>query len=102
MLRTGDSLFVLDEPADPDAYLAPTGEGGLAYNRPPRLSPLRPRARLVVPALPGKGETTRFQILSSLVPLAFGLIMYFVTKQIYMLLFCLMSPLMMISQWVSE
>ncbi|MEU3959956.1 FtsK/SpoIIIE domain-containing protein [Streptomyces buecherae] len=102
MLRTGDSLFVLDEPTEPDAHLAATGEGGLAYNRPPRLSPLRPRARLVVPALPGKGETTRFQILSSLVPLAFGLIMYFVTKQIYMLLFCLMSPLMMISQWVSD
>lgn len=102
VLRAGDSLFVLDEPAEPDAHLAATGEGGLAYNRPPRLSPLRPRARLVVPALPGKAESSRFQILSSLVPLLFGLIMYFVTKQIYMLLFCLMSPLMMVGQWVSD
>ncbi|MBB5934678.1 FtsK/SpoIIIE domain-containing protein [Streptomyces zagrosensis] len=102
LLRAGDSLFVLDEPAEPDAHLSATGEGGLAYNRPPRLSPLRPRARLVVPARPGKAETSRFQILSSLVPLVFGLAMYFMTKQVYMLLFCLMSPMMMVGQWVSD
>ncbi|MET7764463.1 FtsK/SpoIIIE domain-containing protein [Streptomyces sp. NPDC005393] len=102
MLRVGDSLFVLDESAEPDAHLSATGEGGLAYNRPPRLSPLRPRARVTVPGMPTKGENARFQILASLIPLAFGLLMYFMTKQIYMLLFCLMSPVMMLGQWLSD
>ncbi|WP_431043781.1 FtsK/SpoIIIE domain-containing protein [Streptomyces sp. P1-3] len=102
MLKVGDSLFILDAPGQPDAHLAPTGEGGLAYNRPPRLSPLRPRPRLAVPGMPGKGEKPRFELLSSLIPLGFGLAMYFMTKQIYMLLFCLMSPLMIIGHWVSE
>ncbi|MCX4549028.1 FtsK/SpoIIIE domain-containing protein [Streptomyces sp. NBC_01387] len=102
VVRIGDSLFVLDEVGAPDAHLADTGEGGLAYNRPPRLSPLRPRPRLVVPLPPSKGERARFQMIAAFTPLLFGLVMYLVTKQIYMLLFCLMSPLMMIGQWASD
>ncbi|MFC7513258.1 hypothetical protein ACFQV4_37170 [Streptomyces thermocarboxydus] len=35
-------------------------------------------------------------------PLFFGIAMYFVTKTIYMLLFCLLSPLMMLGQWFSD
>lgn len=56
VVRIGDSLLVLDRVAEPDAHLSLMSEGGLAYNRPPRLSPLRPRRRLVVPVPPGKGR----------------------------------------------
>ncbi|MEU6442676.1 FtsK/SpoIIIE domain-containing protein [Streptomyces sp. NPDC047046] len=101
-IRVGDSLLVLAEPVAPDAHLSATGEGGRAYNRPPRLSPTRTAPRLSVPTAPVRGEGSRFQILSSLVPLAFGVGMYFLTGQIYMLLFCLMSPVMMVGQWVSD
>ncbi|MEV8568679.1 FtsK/SpoIIIE domain-containing protein [Streptomyces sp. NPDC051322] len=100
--RIGDSLLILDEAGEPDAHLSDTGEGGLAYNRPPRLSPLRPRPRLVVPVPPSKSERARFQMIAALMPMAFGLAMYFVTKQIYMLMFCLMSPVMMLGQWLSD
>ncbi|MGK5730637.1 FtsK/SpoIIIE domain-containing protein [Streptomyces sp. URMC 124] len=102
LLKAGESLFVLDLPGEPDAHLAPTGEGGLAYNRPPRLSPLRPRPRIAVPGEPTRGERARLHLIASLVPLLFGLGMYFVTKQLYTLLFCLMSPLMMLGQWLSD
>ncbi|MCX5060616.1 FtsK/SpoIIIE domain-containing protein [Streptomyces sp. NBC_00452] len=102
VVRVGDSLLVLDRVAEPDAHLSLMSEGGLAYNRPPRLSPLRPRRRLVVPVPPGKGEKAKFQLLMAIMPLFFGLGMYFVTKQVYMLAFCLMSPLMMLGQWISE
>ncbi|MFG2722964.1 FtsK/SpoIIIE domain-containing protein [Streptomyces sp. NPDC048416] len=102
VVRAGDSLFVLDRVGEPDAHLSATGEGGLAYNRPPRLSPVRPRPRLAVPAEPSKTERTRFQTISALTPMIFGLVMYFVTKQVYMLLFCAMSPVMMLGQWVSD
>ena len=37
-----------------------------------------------------------------IVPLVFGLMMYFMIHQVYMLLFCVMSPVMMVGQWVSE
>ncbi|MGI5393466.1 FtsK/SpoIIIE domain-containing protein [Streptomyces sp. CA-251251] len=102
VVRIGDSLLVLARVAAPDAHLSAMSEGGLAYNRPPRLSPLRPRRRLVVPVAPSKGERARFQLLMAIMPMAFGIGMYFLTKQIYMLLFCLMSPLMMAAQWISE
>ncbi|MEU8695127.1 FtsK/SpoIIIE domain-containing protein [Streptomyces sp. NPDC048665] len=102
LLTCGSSLLVLDSPVEPDAHLAPMGEGGLAYNRPPRLSSLPPRARLVVPDSPGKAERHRFQLIASITPLIFGVVMYLMTKQAYTLLFCLMSPVMMAGEWVSQ
>ncbi|GGV77850.1 cell division protein FtsK [Streptomyces griseoloalbus] len=102
VVRVGDSLLVLDRVAEPDAHLSAMSEGGLAYNRPPRLSPLRPRRRLVVPVAPTKGDRARFQFIMAFMPMLFGVGMYFLTQQIYMLLFCLMSPLMMAGQWISD
>ncbi|MGW2422243.1 FtsK/SpoIIIE domain-containing protein [Streptomyces sp. NPDC001709] len=102
LVACGSSLLVLDDPVEPDAHLAPMGEGGLAYNRPPRLSSLPPRARLVVPDPPGKAERHRFQLIASVTPLIFGVVMYLMTKQAYTLLFCLMSPVMMAGEWVSQ
>ncbi|MFF9330179.1 FtsK/SpoIIIE domain-containing protein [Streptomyces sp. NPDC014776] len=102
LLKAGASLFSLAEPGQPDAHLSPMGEGGLAYNRPPRLSSPLSRPRLTVPAPPGKDEGIRFQLISMLMPLFFGVGMYFVTKTMYMLLFCLLSPLMMLGQWFSD
>ncbi|WP_405747882.1 FtsK/SpoIIIE domain-containing protein [Streptomyces sp. NBC_01525] len=102
VLRAGDSLFVLDVPADADAHLTPMHEGGLAYHRPPRLTPVRPRPRLVVPAPPGRADRARFQLIAAFLPVLFGLVMYGVTGQAYMLLFCLMSPVMMVGQWLSD
>ncbi|MCT7352113.1 FtsK/SpoIIIE domain-containing protein [Streptomyces sp. 15-116A] len=102
VVRAGDSLLVLDRVAEPDAHLSAMSEGGLAYNRPPRLSPMRPRRRLVVPVPPSKGDRARFQFIMAFMPMLFGIGMYFLTQQIYMLLFCLMSPLMMAAQWISD
>ncbi|MFE9406730.1 FtsK/SpoIIIE domain-containing protein [Streptomyces sp. NPDC006530] len=101
-VRIGDSVIGLREPQEPDAHLSATGDGGYAYNRPPRLSPLRQRPRLAVPVEPVKGEGPRLQLIASFIPAVFGVAMYFMTKQIYTLLFCAMSPLMMIGYWASE
>ncbi|MCW8097329.1 FtsK/SpoIIIE domain-containing protein [Streptomyces tauricus] len=102
LLKSGESLFSLSEVGEPDAHLSPAGAGGLAYNRPPRLTSPRANPRLVVPAPPKKDEAQRFQLISAILPLFFGVGMYFVTKMIYMLLFCLLSPLMIFGQWVSD
>ncbi|WP_433340765.1 FtsK/SpoIIIE domain-containing protein [Streptomyces sp. CA-253872] len=102
LLACGDSVFALAEPGPPDAHLTPTDEGGLAYNRPPRLTSPRARPRLAIPEEPVKGEGARLQVLSMLLPLFFGLGMYFMMKSAYMLLFCFMSPAMMFGQWWSD
>ncbi|NUS11681.1 MAG: cell division protein FtsK [Streptomyces sp.] len=101
-VRSGDTVVVLDVPSEPDAHLSAMGEGGLAYNRPPRLKSLPPRPRLYVPQPPKKTDGARFQLIAAFVPLVFGLAMYFVVHQVYMLLFCLMSPMMLAGQWLSE
>ncbi|CAG6393889.1 FtsK/SpoIIIE domain-containing protein [Streptomyces cocklensis] len=101
-VRAGSTVIVLDVPSESDAHLSPMGEGGLAYNRPPRLKSLPPRPRLYVPQPPGKSESARFQTIAALVPLVFGLAMYFMVQQVYMLLFCVMSPVMLLGQWISE
>ncbi|KIZ15421.1 FtsK/SpoIIIE domain-containing protein [Streptomyces natalensis] len=102
LAKAGSSLFVLDTPDEPDAHLSVMGEGGLAYNRPPRLSSLPPRPRLVVPQPPSKAERARFQLIASILPAIFGVAMYFMTKQVYTLLFCAMTPIMMFAEWISE
>ncbi|MCX4907944.1 FtsK/SpoIIIE domain-containing protein [Streptomyces sp. NBC_00878] len=102
LLKSGESLFSLSAVGEPDAHLSPAGAGGLAYNRPPRLTSPRANPRLTVPAPPNKDEAQRFQLISAVLPLFFGVGMYFVTKMIYMLLFCLLSPIMIFGQWVSD
>jgi DNA segregation ATPase FtsK/SpoIIIE, S-DNA-T family len=102
MLAIGDSLLVLDRPTEPDAHLAPTGEGGLAYNRPPRLLPVHRKPRLPLPSEPSRGENARFNLITAMVPMMFGLMMFFMTQRVYMLLFCLMSPLMVIGQYFND
>jgi S-DNA-T family DNA segregation ATPase FtsK/SpoIIIE len=102
LMKSGESLFSLSEVGLPDAHLSPAGEGGLAYNRPPRLTSPRANPRLIVPVEPKKDEAQRFQLLSMILPLFFGVGMYFMMKSAYFLLFCLMSPVMMLGQWFSD
>ncbi|GAA1894702.1 FtsK/SpoIIIE domain-containing protein [Streptantibioticus ferralitis] len=102
LVKCGASLFVLDAPAEPDAHLMPMGEGGLAYNRPPRLNSLPQRSRLVVPRAPGKAERTPFRLIAMIAPAVFGLLMYLTSKQLYSLLFCAMTPALMIGEWFSH
>ncbi|WP_435131328.1 FtsK/SpoIIIE domain-containing protein [Actinacidiphila sp. bgisy144] len=101
-LKAGDSVLVLDRPSAPDAHLSPMGEGGLAYNRPPRLTAPPPRQLLYVPQKDAKTDRARFQVLTLIAPVVVGVTMYFMVHQIYMLLFCAMSPVMMVGQWISD
>lgn len=102
VVQLGDSVLVIDRVQPPDAHLAPTGEGGSAYNRPPRLRSPRHRPRLLLPSPPSRWESSRLNILSAVVPLVFGVMMYLITDYIYMLLFCLMSPVLVVGQWITE
>jgi DNA segregation ATPase FtsK/SpoIIIE, S-DNA-T family len=101
-LQLGPHVLALARPEAPDAHLSPTGDGGLAYNRPPRLLPARQPRRIELPAEPRRGDKARLQLLSALLPLAFGLIMVQVMHSLYYALFMLMSPVMMVGTWLSE
>ncbi|KUJ33742.1 hypothetical protein ADL25_43940 [Streptomyces sp. NRRL F-5122] len=48
------------------------------------------------------GERPQFQMFVALLPLVFGTAMYLAAHQIYMLLFCLMTPVMLLGDWVTR
>lgn len=102
LLQTGPHVVTLASPEAPDAHLSPAGDGGLAYNRPPRLMPSQQPRRVEIPVEPKRGDKARLQLLSALLPLAFGAVMVMVMHSAYYALFMLMSPVMMIGTWMSE
>ena len=67
-LRVGETVLTLWIPEAPDAHLAPSDDGGAAYNRPPRLRPQRQAAVVDVPVKPQKPSRARLQILSGSLP----------------------------------
>lgn len=102
LLEVGPHVLTLAVPEPPDAHLSPADDGGLAYNRPPRLLPPRRTRRIEVPAEPKRGEKVRLQLLAALLPLLFGLVMMEVMHSAIYALFMLMSPLMIGGQYMSD
>ena len=100
-LKVGANVLEVREPQPPDAHLSADG-GGLAYNRPPRIAAPAKPPRIEVPAEPKRGERVRLQLLAALLPVILGVVMVKVTHQWTYALFVLMSPLMIIGQWMAD
>ncbi|MEO3808797.1 FtsK/SpoIIIE domain-containing protein [Sphaerisporangium sp. B11E5] len=101
-LTCGTSVLVLRATEPPDAHVDALAEGGLAYNRPPRLHPAERRRRFEVPAEPRRGEGVRLQLLAACLPAVLGFTMAAVFQVWFYLLIALMTPLIMIGQWISD
>ncbi|MFI6476802.1 FtsK/SpoIIIE domain-containing protein [Nonomuraea sp. NPDC050663] len=102
LLTCGSSVFALTAIESPDAHLAPRPEGGVAYNRPPRLRRAEPERRFERPREPTRAEGLRLQLLAALLPLIIGLTLAYFLHQWYFLLIALMSPVIMFGQWWSD
>ncbi|WP_214408778.1 FtsK/SpoIIIE domain-containing protein [Sphaerisporangium fuscum] len=101
-LTCGTTVLVLWGTEPPDAHLDALPEGGLAYNRPPRLRPAERLRRFEVPAEPSRGEGARLQLLAAFLPAVLGVAMAAVFQIWYYLLIALMTPMIMIGQWISD
>ncbi|WP_223166998.1 FtsK/SpoIIIE domain-containing protein [Nonomuraea sp. SYSU D8015] len=102
VLTCGSSVFVLTSIEPKDAHLAPRSEGGMAYNRPPRLRRPEPERKFVKPKEPTRNEGLRLQLLAALLPAALGLTLAIALGQWYYLLIAFMTPIIMIGQWWSD
>ncbi|WP_066933206.1 FtsK/SpoIIIE domain-containing protein [Microtetraspora fusca] len=102
LLSCGVSVFSVGPVEPPDAHLDALPDGGLAYNRPPRLRAPERRARLEVPTEPKRAEGVRLHLLAALLPAVFGVGMAVAFHNVYFLLIALMSPLIMFGQWASD
>ncbi|MEU6996992.1 FtsK/SpoIIIE domain-containing protein [Nonomuraea sp. NPDC046570] len=102
LLACGSSLFTLAAIEPPDAHLAPQPDGGVAYNRPPRLRQPEPGRAFEAPVEPRRAETMRLQALAAFLPAVLGVTMVLVTGSWYFLLIAFMTPLIMVGQWWSD
>jgi S-DNA-T family DNA segregation ATPase FtsK/SpoIIIE len=102
VLTCGSSVFVLTSIEPKDAHLAPRSEGGVSYNRPPRLRRPEPERKIVKPKEPGRNEGLRLQLLAAFLPAVLGFTLAIALQQWYYLLVALMTPIIMIGQWWSD
>ncbi|MFG1618850.1 FtsK/SpoIIIE domain-containing protein [Nonomuraea wenchangensis] len=102
VLTCGSSVFVLTAVEPKDAHLAPLGEGGVAYNRPPRLRRPEPQRAFVRPKEPSRSEGMRLQLLAAFLPAVLGVTLALALQVWYYLLVALMTPVIMIGQWWSD
>ncbi|GGK65827.1 cell division protein FtsK [Sphaerisporangium melleum] len=101
-LACGTSVLELRATEAPDAHLDGLPDGGLAYNRPPRLRPAGRGRRFEVPVEPVRGEGIRLQLLAACLPAVLGLTLAVVFQIWFYLLIALMTPMIMIGQWISD
>ncbi|MEU8800359.1 FtsK/SpoIIIE domain-containing protein [Spirillospora sp. NPDC048819] len=102
LLSVGSSVLALAPSAAPDTHLEPLPEGGLAFNRPPRLNPAHRDRRLEVPKRPERNPRERLRLFGALLFSAFGLVMAFGLGQWWWALFALAWPVMTVGEWVGD
>jgi DNA segregation ATPase FtsK/SpoIIIE, S-DNA-T family len=102
MLTVGSSVLTYVPATAPDAHLAPLEDGGLAYNRPPRLLPPERRSALEVPQQPPQSRRERLRLLGSLLFAATGIVMAVVTGQWYWALMAFAYPVIQVGEWIGD
>jgi S-DNA-T family DNA segregation ATPase FtsK/SpoIIIE len=102
LLAVGATVLSLAPAAAPDTHLERMPEGGLAFNRPPRLHPARPPRRLEVPKRPERNPRERLRLFGALLFSAFGLVMAVALGQWWWALFALAWPVMTVGEWIGD
>ncbi|MGA9762046.1 MAG: FtsK/SpoIIIE domain-containing protein [Gaiellaceae bacterium] len=100
--QLGRSLLVLRDrqPVSPDRVV--DGEGTIPINRPPRVASRPANLVLELKAPPGKPRRVRIPFIASLAPVAIGVALWLMTKNITMLLFSALTPVMMLSTFIED
>jgi S-DNA-T family DNA segregation ATPase FtsK/SpoIIIE len=104
-LRMGASTLTVAIPDVAPMSVQPTADGHQSFNRPPRLDapdPTACRVRIVLPAEPPVRARTRLPLVTTIAPLIAGVALAAIMRRPEYLLFTVLSPLMMASQWVSD
>jgi len=102
VLVVGASVLTLASAAAPDAHLSALEDGGLAYNRPPRIRAQSGPRRIEVPQEPEKGQRERLRLLGSLLFAATGVVMVVFTGQWYWALMALAYPVIQVGEWIGD
>jgi DNA segregation ATPase FtsK/SpoIIIE, S-DNA-T family len=100
LLQVGGSVLVWHSNEVDPAVLVPDGEGGLVFNRPPRMlnDPVRVTVRFPGPAPTPDG--VNLPLLGSLAPVVLGVLLALFLKQPQWLLLILLTPILLVSGYV--
>jgi len=102
-IAIGNTLIGVAPYEPPDAALYPSDDGaGINFNRPPRLLPPARVTKFRLPSPPDKQQRRSLPILTAVAPLLMGAGLYFMTREVYTLAMCGMSPLMMIFNYMNS
>jgi S-DNA-T family DNA segregation ATPase FtsK/SpoIIIE len=102
VLEVGDSAVIV-RPARHDETVVEAAEPGWrTFLRPPRIKPYHLTPSVEVPKPPSEQSRRSFPIIAALAPLVLGMVMVAVTGSKTFLIFCLMSPVMLLANYFSE
>lgn len=105
VVETGAVAWVVRPPDDgdrltgTDRFRDTTATGVINLNRPPRYAPPGEPEQIVAPKAPEKAGSAPFSLISILAPIVMGAVLYLITKTVYVLSFCLLSPVMALGNW---
>ncbi|MGH2915264.1 MAG: FtsK/SpoIIIE domain-containing protein [Solirubrobacteraceae bacterium] len=105
VFEAGDFAFTIARflpalPVDPVRQVNLAGT--IAFNRPPRVRSGAAVEPLQVPEQPREGQKPRFSMASAIGPLILGVVMVLVLHSIIFALFMLLSPILVIGQWLEQ
>ena len=102
VVEVGDSAILI-RPARHDETVVEQAEPGWrSFLRPPRIKPYHLTPVVDVPKAPDEQRRRSFPIIAALAPLVLGLVMVTITGSPTFLIFCLMSPVMLGANFISE
>lgn len=102
LLRVGDSVLCLAVPADIPAETRTTRGGTVAVNRPPRLADAPAEVTIDWPSRPQPRTTPRLALIALVLPVLAGVGLAVVLRMPQFLLFTLLSPLIMLGNYLSD
>ncbi len=102
LLQVGGSVLVWHSNELDPAVLVPDGEGGLVFNRPPRMLNSPPAVTVRFPGPAPAQHGVNFPLMASVAPVILGVLLAVVLKQPQFLLFILLTPIMAVSSYVTQ
>ncbi|MGH8970235.1 MAG: FtsK/SpoIIIE domain-containing protein, partial [Actinomycetes bacterium] len=102
VLRVGESELRLVLPELMPVSCREVGDGAVELNRPPRLLTASPSTVVTMPSPPTAREPARLPVIAMVLPLVAGLALVAVTGSPTYLLFVLLSPLMILGNFLSD
>ncbi|MGH3246325.1 MAG: hypothetical protein ACRDOI_08960, partial [Trebonia sp.] len=102
LIAVGGTLLGLALYEVPDAALHGSDDGGIDFNRPPRLLPPQRATKFQLPSPPTENDRRPLPILMAVAPVIMGVAMAVMMKEVYMLAMSGLSPIMMLGNYFTN